>query len=576
MRTDFALDYDVVTVERPQKLYLMARFVAGEAPGDRTRRPLNLSLVIDRSGSMAGDKIDYTRQAAQFLVQHLGNRDTFSIVLYNDKVETLLQPEVITNKDDIIQLLDKVRVRGTTNLSGGWLEGCKLVLSKHDDKALNRVILMSDGLANRGVTDSPTLVSMAKQKRDEGVSTTTMGMGNDFNEDLMMEMASAGGGAFYFIESPEVTPTIFQEELSGLLRVVGQNLQIAVKPTADVTSVRQLNAYPVAKDSVYSTYKLGDIFGNEIKTLVLEFTIPAMANIGEKKIATLSFAYDEIHGENTEHQTREVDVMVNVKPSGAPLPTANSEVAHSVLLLKAAQARQNAVKAADSGDYNQASSILRNVADEIEESGIQDKDLNEEKDALIKQADHLESGATGYDEYSRKTMSTQAFYTMTSRHDDTVMLRRRERKREGGEDITQDDSDGQYDSGKSNEEHPIDIIRSTLESIPAVRDGSSHVEPKPGVPPTHLTWRGQTFALEKTITRMGRSSHNEIIINERGVSRFHVQIRKIDGKILLEDLGSTNGTTIDGKLIRGAYELSVGDVVFICDAKVVFHLEGDI
>ncbi|MCA9912949.1 MAG: VWA domain-containing protein [Anaerolineae bacterium] len=215
MRADFALDYDVLTVERPQQLYLMARFEAGTGPREAVRRPLNVSLVIDRSGSMAGEKIDYTRQAAQFLVQHLSRRDIFSVVLYNDKVETLLEPEPVLNKDRVMQSLDKMRVRGTTNLSGGWLQGCQHVAENQGGGKLNRVILMTDGLANRGVTDPNQLVQMSRQKQLEGISTTTMGMGTDFNEDLLIEMAHAGGGAYYFIESPEVAPQIFQEELSG-------------------------------------------------------------------------------------------------------------------------------------------------------------------------------------------------------------------------------------------------------------------------------------------------------------------------------------------------------------------------
>ncbi|MCL4255496.1 MAG: VWA domain-containing protein, partial [Anaerolineae bacterium] len=90
MQADFILDYDVLKVNVAQKIYLMARVVSGEAIHQQKRRPLNLSLVVDKSGSMAGDKIDYTRQAAQFLVQNLGVNDTLSIVLYNDTVETLL------------------------------------------------------------------------------------------------------------------------------------------------------------------------------------------------------------------------------------------------------------------------------------------------------------------------------------------------------------------------------------------------------------------------------------------------------------------------------------------------------
>ena len=162
MRVDFALDYDVLTVEQAQKLYLMARLASGPPTGTNVRRALNLSLVIDRSGSMAGDKIDYIKQAAQFLVQHLSSNDIFSLVLYNDKIETLVPPEIISNKDAINQLIEQIRVRGTTNLSGGWLEGCQHVQTHLSPDRLNRALLMTDGLANRGVTEPDRLVLLAR------------------------------------------------------------------------------------------------------------------------------------------------------------------------------------------------------------------------------------------------------------------------------------------------------------------------------------------------------------------------------------------------------------------------------
>ena len=120
MQADFVLDYDVLTIQQPHKVYLIARLVAGSAPDNEQRRPLNLSMVIDHSGSMAGEKLDYTRQAAQFLVQNLSTRDILSIVLYNNRVETLVTPAPVQHKDAINQRIDDVKASGTTNLSGGW------------------------------------------------------------------------------------------------------------------------------------------------------------------------------------------------------------------------------------------------------------------------------------------------------------------------------------------------------------------------------------------------------------------------------------------------------------------------
>lgn len=552
MRADFSLDYDMLTVEHPQKLYLMARFEAGEGPDDALRRPLNLSLVIDKSGSMAGDKIDYTRQAAQFLVQHLGANDIFSVVLYNDKVETLVAPEKVSNKDSISQLLEQVRVRGTTNLSGGWLEGCRHVGDNLSSASLNRVILMSDGLANRGVTDTKTLITMAKQKRGEQVSTTTMGLGNDFNEDLMMEMANSGGGAFYFIESPEVTPEIFQEELSGLLNVVGQNLTITLKTEGEVTTVRQLNAYPADVSINSTSFRLGDIFANEVKTLVLELSIPAMATIGEAQIATLRFDYDEITAGTSVHKTEEFAVKINIQAE-AKASKPNEEVAQSVLLLQAAQARRDAVQAADKGNYEQASSVLRSVAKSIDESQVINDELREEKEALLTQATKLEKGAETYNEYSRKTMSTQAMYSMMNRHEDTVMLRFREQKRE--------DNTGDK--------------RSTLEHQRAETGSKTSIPVEKGVAPQYVKYKDTFHHLNQNIIRIGRASHNELVIDEKGVSRFHGQISLKGDKVVYEDLNSTNGSVIGGHPVTSPYELSVGDVVYICDEKLVFYKDNN-
>ncbi|MCU0511444.1 MAG: VWA domain-containing protein [Anaerolineae bacterium] len=550
MRADFSLDYDVLTVERPQKLYLMARFASAGAAGEKTRRPLNLSLVLDRSGSMAGAKIDYTRQAAQFLVQHLGAQDVFSVVLYNDKVETLLQPEIVTHKDTLIQRLEQIRVHGTTNLSGGWLEGCRHVAASLKAAALNRVIIISDGLANRGVTDTGQLVRMVQQKREEGVTTTTMGLGDEFNEDLMMAMANAGGGAYYFIESPEVTPHIFQEELKGLLNVVGQNLAISILPGEDVLRVNQLNAYAFQAAGRNITYHLGDIFSDEIKTLVLELDIPALQRLGECHIARLRFEYDEITGDRSTHHQSEMPVTINIRPPGALPTTAQPEVEQSVLLLKAAQARKRAIAAADRGDYQAASQVLDEVAGAIAAASVQNARLNEERAALREQSLRLAQGKEVYDEYTRKTMSTQSFYTMTGRHEDTMLLRLREQQRR-----------------QTLADEPSPVITPAAPAAPA-----APVELRPGVTPTHIEWKDQLIALQPVLTRIGRAPQNEFVLNERGVSRFHCQIRREGDKLILEDLGSTNGTTLRGDRLTGPHVLSVGDVVYVCDEKLVFRL----
>lgn len=531
MKADFALDYDVLTVERPQKLYLMARLVSNSASDPHKRRPLNISLVLDRSGSMAGNKLEYTRQAAQFLVQHLSENDILSVVVYNEQVSTLIPPSAVTEKDAINQRLNQIKASGMTNLSGGWLEGCKWVEEQVNDENINRVILMTDGLANRGVTHADQLIALAKQKRQGKIVTTTMGLGSDFNEDLLIAMADAGGGAFYFIESPEVTPTIFKEELRDLLNVVGQNLTVSVEMTEHITTVNQLNAYNMHSDGKRVSFSLGDVYGSEVKTLLLELSIPALSDIGECEIARLRFEYDEISGEGSQHQIVDMPIVVNVAPQDADVES-NPEVRRSVLLLQAARARRDAVSAADKGEYNRASQILKLAANAIEDSQILHRELVDEHEVLLQQATEMQRGDEFYDSRSRKMMATQAIYTMTDRHESTQSLRSREMER--------------------------------ILQTPAA-------EQKPGVSPIAITWREQTMPLKGDLMRMGRAPQNELVLDAKNISRFHCQVRRENDRLIVEDLGSTNGTYVNEVRISEPHFLSVGDVVRVGYEQIIFH-----
>ncbi len=220
MEADYVLDYDVHSVARAQHLYLLARIKAHPARKSGERSPLNLSVVLDRSGSMQGDKLAYAKQAAQFLVQHLGVNDRFSLVTFDHQARVNIAPTPVIYKDNINQTIQEIRAGGGTNLSGGWLYGCRQVAAELVStqrnllpdavsrclkrksgngivkRKINRVLLLTDGLANYGVTHPEHIVSLARMNRGDGITTTTMGVGLDFNEDLLTRMASEGGGSF--------------------------------------------------------------------------------------------------------------------------------------------------------------------------------------------------------------------------------------------------------------------------------------------------------------------------------------------------------------------------------------------
>jgi hypothetical protein len=253
--------------------------------------------------------------------------------------------------------------------------------------------------------------------------------------------------------------------------------------------------------------------------------------IGECEIAQLRFEYDEISNETSQHQVLEMPIMVNVTSAEAEAE-GNHEVRRSVLLLQAARARRDAVAAADKGDYDRASQILKLAANAIEDSQILHKALVEEHDALLQQATEMQRGEEFYDSRSRKMMATQAVYTMTDRHESTQSLRSREIER---------------------------MLKTPQE------------EQKPGVTPVAITWREQTMPLHGELIRMGRAPQNEIILEAKNISRFHCQIKRENDRLIIEDLGSTNGTYVNEVRITEPHMLSVGDVVRVGHEHLIFH-----
>jgi len=347
------------------RLRVLLRLIGEVNPESAKRRTMNVGLVIDRSGSMAGDKMRYTKQAAEMLVNNLSAQDILSVVQYDDRIEVLLPPEYVTRKDVVKRAIQRLEARGSTNLSGGWLEGCRQVDSRRTDDLTNRVMLISDGQANQGIVDIDKLKVLAAEKAKLGITTTTMGLGKDYNEDLMTAIAQAGNGAYYFIESPESIPAIFQEELNGLLGVVAQNITAQVQTVVNgVRFIGQMNDYPSEQIPQGHLIRLGDAYADEVKAMVLEFDLPAVAEAGQPVLATIILRWDDLINIG---MAREITLEVKVTYIGdvTTPQKENQGVTEVALLLEAARAREEAIRQADRGDIMGAANSTRSVTQSL-------------------------------------------------------------------------------------------------------------------------------------------------------------------------------------------------------------------
>ena len=210
-------------------LEVLVRVQAPDRPADLavTHLPKRLALVVDRSGSMDGQPLQEALRCVEHIASHLTPQDAMALVVYDDKVDTLLPLQPMRSDDAVVKAVAGVVSGGATNLFRGWLTGAEQ-LEDGTDQSVSRVILLSDGQANRGETDLSTIQEQCREWLGLGVSTTTVGLGRGFNEDLMIGMARAGGGQNYYGETAADLYDSFDEELALLqamyLRQVGLKL----------------------------------------------------------------------------------------------------------------------------------------------------------------------------------------------------------------------------------------------------------------------------------------------------------------------------------------------------------------
>jgi Ca-activated chloride channel family protein len=334
--------------DRAQKLELLVHLEAPEQPLP-TRPPLNLALVIDRSGSMGGEKMAKAREAAAFAVQQLGSRDRISLVIYDDQVEVLWPSSPLQDKTRLLQLIQQIHSRGSTNLFGGWVEGSTQVAAHLQPESLNRVILFTDGLANRGLTNAEEIGQHVAALAQRGVSTSTLGIGRDFNEDLLALMADRGEGNFYFIEAASDLPRIFARELSGLAATFARNLTLQLE--APGCQLEVLNAFTQEKDR----YRLPDL----IDGLPLELGISALVPADTPLNLTLRFDWLDANGQpHTHQQTLALPQVSHQKYLTLP---EEPRVLAYLARLEATQAREQAVALIDQGDLTSARQYLLNT-----------------------------------------------------------------------------------------------------------------------------------------------------------------------------------------------------------------------
>ena len=240
---------------------LLVRVQAPDLSADTPHKhtPKRLSMVVDRSGSMGGKPLAEALKCVSHIAKHLTSKDQMSLVVYDDNVDVMVPLTNLTSVNVIEDALKEVFEGGSTDLFAGWLEGAKQ-LEDGNEQSISRVLLLSDGQANRGETRQHKIEEHCKRWNSLGISTTTVGLGRHFNEDLMIAMANAGGGQQYYGQTAEDLFDSFDEELSLLQSMYLRKISLKLIPAPGV--IIEVLSQTVKNDD--GTYKMNDLaWGSE-------------------------------------------------------------------------------------------------------------------------------------------------------------------------------------------------------------------------------------------------------------------------------------------------------------------------
>lgn len=329
-----------------------------ELPRDKDRMPVNVAIVIDKSGSMQGEKINQARQAAIQAVERLRDSDIVSIVTYDSSVDVIVPATKASDREDIKRRIRNISAGGNTALFAGVSKGAAEIRKFLDDKRVNRVILLSDGLANVGPSTPSELEQLGASLIKEGVSVSTLGLGLGYNEDLMSRLALASSGNHVFIEDAENLVQVFQNEFDDVLSVVAQSIRIQATMAEGIRPVKVLN-FPADITGQDVSIDLGQLYARQERYFVVEVEVPHGENKDARRVAEVAVEYMNMVTETSDRLTSSVQVKFTDDKAIVDREV-DKEVLASCVLQIANEKNREATRLRDAGQIEAARQLLLN------------------------------------------------------------------------------------------------------------------------------------------------------------------------------------------------------------------------
>lgn len=353
------LDRPVILADTEETVYLRVGLKGCPAEIIEERAPVNVAIVIDKSGSMNScGKIQAAKEAAILALHRLKSRDIVSVVLYDSDVHVLVPATKMTHRDRIVRKIREISAGGSTALYAGVQTGAEELRKFISNERVNRVVLLSDGLANVGPDSPGVLGKLGADLIDEGISVTTIGMGSGYNEDLMTQLAYKSDGGHYFCEEPDELAGIFDQEFGRALSVVAQKVIIEIDCPSGIKPIRLMGREGTIKGQKI-TLDMNHIYSEHEKYALLEVQTDAYEMRNTKKIDFADVKVNYVDMKNKENQTANADISITLTDSKAFADgRINKNIRADVIEQIAIENNEKALALRDNGQIEKAKQVL--------------------------------------------------------------------------------------------------------------------------------------------------------------------------------------------------------------------------
>jgi len=377
--------------DQKQTTHLKVSLTGFEWAARADRTPVNVAIVIDKSGSMSGAKIQKAKEAAMMVVDRLSGRDIVSVVAYDSSVRVLVPATKVAEKAALREAINTLRAGGSTALFAGVSKGAAEVRKFLNRNRVNRVILLSDGLANVGPSCPKQLGDLGASLVKNGIAVTTIGLGLNYNEDLMSQLAQRSDGNHYFAENATDLARIFKGELGDVLSVCAQEVTVQIKCRAGVRPVRVLGREADITGQTVITV-LNQLYSGQEKYVMLEVEVEASKGGTTRPVADVKVSYANMATKTAETLTRDVAVRFD-KSKEVVAKAIDKKVAAAAVELIATDVNKQAVVLRDAGKIEAARTMLQKNAAFLNDNAakLKSKRLIIYGHANILQADNLDA-----------------------------------------------------------------------------------------------------------------------------------------------------------------------------------------